>query len=65
MTFDQVDDRTDLYQVKNIIPKHLLKELKTLPLEAMPFTKQEWQEHIITGENWQCFQVVSWPRSRM
>ena len=46
MTFDQVDDQTDLYQVKNIIPEHLLKELKKLPLEAMAFTKQEWQGHI-------------------
>ena len=46
MTLDQIDDRPDLFQVKNVIPEHLIKELKKLPLEAMPFNKQEWQDNI-------------------
>ena len=34
----------DLFQVSHLLPDDLLVELSKLPLETVPFTKQEWQE---------------------
>ena len=44
MIIEAVDDRQDLYQVRNIIPKNLMDELDNQVLEALPYTKQPWQE---------------------
>ena len=34
----------DLFEVSLLLPDDLLVELSKLPLETVPFTKQEWQE---------------------
>ena len=44
MNIQPVDNKLDLFQVSHLLPDDLLVELSKLPLETVPFTKQEWQE---------------------
>ena len=44
MNIEPVDTRSDLFRVSQPLPDELLVELAKLPLETVPFTKQEWQE---------------------
>ena len=44
MNIEPVDTRSDLFRVSQPLPDELLAELAKLPLETVPFTKQEWQE---------------------
>jgi len=44
LNIEPVDTRLDLFQVSHTLPDELLAELAKLPLETVPFTKQEWQE---------------------
>ena len=44
MKIEPVDNKLDLFEVSLLLPDDLLVELSKLPLETVPFTKQEWQE---------------------
>ena len=44
MNIQPIDNKLDLFQVSHLLPDDLLVELSKLPLETVPFTKQEWQE---------------------
>ena len=44
MNILQIDDKRDLFQVSNLLSPELLKKLSQLPIETLPFKKQEWQE---------------------
>jgi|TARA_B100001094_G_C17713723_1_gene568588 hypothetical protein len=44
LNIEPVDNKLDLFQVSHLLPDDLLVELSKLPLETVPFTKQEWQE---------------------
>ena len=44
MNIQPVDNKLDLFEVSQTVPDELLVELSKLPLETVPFTKQEWQE---------------------
>jgi len=44
LNIEPVDTRSDLFRVSQPLPDELLVELAKLPLETVPFTKQEWQE---------------------
>ena len=44
MNIQPIDNKFDLFQVSHLLPDDLLVKLSKLPLETVPFTKQEWQE---------------------
>ena len=44
MKIEPVDNKLDLFEVSLLLPDDLLAELSKLPLDTVPFTKQEWQE---------------------
>tara|TARA_B100001094_G_scaffold96070_1_gene92039 strand:- start:60 stop:608 length:549 start_codon:yes stop_codon:yes gene_type:complete len=44
LNIQPIDNKLDLFQVSHLLPDDLLVELSKLPLETVPFTKQEWQE---------------------
>ena len=44
MNIQPVDNKLDLFEVSLLLPDDLLVELSKLPLDTVPFTKQEWQE---------------------
>ena len=44
MNIEPVDNKLDLFQVSQLLPDEMLLELSKLPVETLPFTKQEWQE---------------------
>ena len=44
MKITQIDDRRDLFHISELLSAELLKKLSELPIETLPFKKQEWQE---------------------
>lgn len=44
MKITAIDDRQDLFSVQDVFPNELIKDLKKIPLDTVPFTKMEWQE---------------------
>jgi hypothetical protein len=44
LKIEPVDNKLDLFEVSLLLPDDLLAELSKLPLDTVPFTKQEWQE---------------------
>ena len=46
MHIQPIDEKNDLYFVKDAIASELIDELKHVPLDTVPFTKMEWQETI-------------------
>jgi len=46
MHIEAVDNKKDLYEMKDVLPDKLIQELKKIPLDTAPFTKMDWQEHM-------------------
>jgi hypothetical protein len=46
MKITAIDSKNDLFYIQNIITEELLKKLSQEILEAIPYTKMEWQENI-------------------
>jgi len=44
MQIEAVDDKKDLFEIKNVLPNKLIQEFKKIPVETAPFTKMNWQE---------------------
>jgi hypothetical protein len=45
MNIVAIDDRKDLFQVKDVISNETMEKLSKVKLEDISWTKQEWQEH--------------------
>ena len=45
MNIVAIDDREDLFSIKELLPNELLDELSKVDLMNIPFTKMDWQEH--------------------
>ena len=46
MKIEAIDDRQDLFSVRDVFPRELIEDLKKIPLETVPFTKMELQENM-------------------
>ena len=46
MIISPIDSKKDLYQINNIITEDLLTALAKEPLEALPFSKMDWQADV-------------------
>ena len=46
MLITAIDEKQDLFAVKNLISSDLIADLHKVPLETVPFTKMEWQEKL-------------------
>ena len=46
MKINPIDHKKNLYRIDNIIPQVLLDSLAREPLQALPFSKMDWQEDI-------------------
>ena len=57
MQIKAVDDKKDLFQVNGLFTDILLDNLSKEILEAIPFTKMEWQE------NWERRKLIVAPGS--
>ena len=44
MIIEKIDDKGDLFSVKDVLPNDVLESLAKEVLEALPHTKQGWQE---------------------
>jgi len=45
MIINAIDDRNDLFAIKNIIPNNLIEELSNEDITNYTFERQPWQEH--------------------
>jgi hypothetical protein len=45
MNIVAIDDRKDLFQIKDVISNETMDKLSKVELEDISWTKQEWQEH--------------------
>jgi hypothetical protein len=45
MNIIAIDDRKDLFQIKDVISNETMDKLSKVELEDISWTKQEWQEH--------------------
>ena len=46
MIFTALDERLDLFCVREALPLEMYKELSKIKLETVPYTKMEWQKQI-------------------
>ena len=45
MNLTPIDSKNDLYLIKNIIPKHFLKQIDEIEVSALDYDKWDWFDH--------------------